>query len=86
LVRGVIKDIGYTSAAYGFDYETCAVMTTIDKQSPDIATSGGSKTARAIRDDVRLCLEGNSRDDAVADRVVAQARLTRKLGEYAPRG
>ncbi len=37
LVRGVIKDIGYTNAAYGFDYETCAVMTTIDKQSPDIA-------------------------------------------------
>jgi S-adenosylmethionine synthetase len=37
LVRSVIKDIGYTNAAYGFDYETCAVMTTIDKQSPDIA-------------------------------------------------
>ncbi len=37
LVRGVIKDIGYTNAAYGFDYETCAVITTIDKQSPDIA-------------------------------------------------
>ncbi len=37
LVRSVIKDIGYTNAAFGFDYETCAVMTTIDKQSPDIA-------------------------------------------------
>ena len=37
LARNVIKDIGYTSAHYGFDYETCAVMTTIDQQSPDIA-------------------------------------------------
>jgi S-adenosylmethionine synthetase len=37
LVRGVVKSIGYTDAAYGFDYETCAVITTIDRQSPDIA-------------------------------------------------
>ncbi len=37
LVRSVIKEIGYTNAAFGFDYETCAVMTTIDKQSPDIS-------------------------------------------------
>ena len=37
IARNVIKDIGYTSAHYGFDYETCAVMTTIDQQSADIA-------------------------------------------------
>jgi S-adenosylmethionine synthetase len=37
LVRGVVKSIGYTDAAYGFDWETCAVITTIDRQSPDIA-------------------------------------------------
>jgi len=37
LVRGVIKDIGYTDAGFGFDYETCAVLTSIDRQSPDIA-------------------------------------------------
>lgn len=37
IARKVIKEIGYTSARYGFDYETCAVMTTIDQQSPDIA-------------------------------------------------
>ena len=37
IVRGVIKDIGYTDARYGFDYLTCAVLTTIDQQSPDIA-------------------------------------------------
>jgi S-adenosylmethionine synthetase len=37
LVREVIGEIGYDSAEYGFDSHTCAVMTTIDNQSPDIA-------------------------------------------------
>src|SRR5258708_10385339 len=37
LVRSIIKDIGYTDAAFGFDYETCAVVTSIDAQSGDIA-------------------------------------------------
>jgi S-adenosylmethionine synthetase len=37
LVRSIIKDIGYTDAAFGFDYETCAVLTSIDAQSGDIA-------------------------------------------------
>ncbi|MCK5739233.1 methionine adenosyltransferase [bacterium] len=37
LVRNIIKDIGYTDAEMGYDYKTCAVLTTIDQQSPDIA-------------------------------------------------
>lgn len=37
VARQVIKDIGYVSADFGFDYETCAVLTTINQQSPDIA-------------------------------------------------
>lgn len=37
IVRDTIRDIGYTDAAYGFDYETCAVLTSIDEQSQDIA-------------------------------------------------
>ncbi len=37
LVREVITDIGYTKSDYGFDGNTCAVMTAIDEQSPDIA-------------------------------------------------
>ncbi|MBU0567366.1 methionine adenosyltransferase [bacterium] len=37
VVRQMIKEIGYVDAAYGFDYETCGVITSIDEQSPDIA-------------------------------------------------
>jgi len=37
LARSVIRDIGYTDAAYGFDAETCGVLNTIQSQSPDIA-------------------------------------------------
>lgn len=37
IVRNTIRDIGYTSADYGFDAETCGVVTVIDEQSADIA-------------------------------------------------
>ncbi|NWF97700.1 MAG: methionine adenosyltransferase [Nitrospirae bacterium] len=37
IVRKTIRDIGYTRAKYGFDYETCAVITSVHGQSPDIA-------------------------------------------------
>lgn len=37
ITREVIKDIGYNHADYGFDYESCAVLNAIGKQSPDIA-------------------------------------------------
>jgi S-adenosylmethionine synthetase len=37
LVRSTIAEIGYTRAKYGFDCDTCAVLTAIDEQSPDIA-------------------------------------------------
>ncbi|MBO6231561.1 MAG: methionine adenosyltransferase [Ruminiclostridium sp.] len=37
IVRETVREIGYDNAEYGFDCNTCAVMTTLDKQSPDIA-------------------------------------------------
>lgn len=37
VVRETIKEIGYTRAKYGYDYETMAILTAIDEQSPDIA-------------------------------------------------
>ncbi|MBR5441742.1 MAG: methionine adenosyltransferase [Clostridia bacterium] len=37
IVRGVVNDIGFNNPEYGFDGNSCAVFTTLDKQSPDIA-------------------------------------------------
>lgn len=37
IVRNTIKEIGYDRAKYGFDAETCAIMVSLDKQSPDIS-------------------------------------------------
>lgn len=37
IVRETIKDIGYCDSSMGFDYQTCAVLTSLDKQSPDIS-------------------------------------------------
>ncbi len=50
IVRETIRDIGYTRAKYGFDYETCAVITSIHEQSSDIAMGVDPALARgAIR-------------------------------------
>ena len=56
LVRETIRQIGYTRAKFGFDSETCGVITAIDTQSPDIAM-GVDTAAPAIRDDVRVCMQ-----------------------------
>jgi S-adenosylmethionine synthetase len=48
ITRDVIRDIGYTRGAYGFDADTCGVVTSIKEQSPDIA--GGVDKALEVRD------------------------------------
>lgn len=48
LVRDTLRQIGYTRAKYGFDADTCAVLTAIDEQSPDIAL--GVDTAMEARE------------------------------------
>ena len=57
IVRRTVQRIGYTDPAYGFDYRSCAVMTAIDEQSPDIAMGvnksfehleGGAEVAETI--------------------------------------
>jgi len=37
IIRETIKDIGYTDSSMGFDYKTCAVLTAVERQSPDIS-------------------------------------------------
>lgn len=51
IVRGVIKDVGYNDSSLGFDYKTCAVLSSIDEQSPDIAMG------------VNYATDGDGKDD-----------------------
>ncbi|MEW4372158.1 methionine adenosyltransferase [Paenibacillus kandeliae] len=55
IVRNTIKEIGYTRAKYGFDYNTCAVLTSLNEQSADIAQ--GVNSALETRDPEQLKLE-----------------------------
>jgi S-adenosylmethionine synthetase len=66
IVRNTIKEIGYNGSEMGFDYETCAVLVSIDRQSPghlpgghrgggDVQGAGGRRPGP----DVRLCLQRN---------------------------
>ncbi len=50
VVRETVKDIGYTRAKYGYDFQTMAILTAIDEQSPDIAQ--GVDCALEDRDDL----------------------------------
>ena len=57
LVRETIKDIGYDNASYGFDCNTCAVLTSIDEQSSDIALGVNQaleKKKNKIQDDLSI--------------------------------
>src|SRR5262245_26917415 len=47
IVRATVEDIGYTDASYGFDCRTCAVLASIDRQSPDIAMGVDSSRQKA---------------------------------------
>ena len=51
IVRDTVREIGYTRGKYGFDAETCAVITAIDEQSTDIAM--GVDKALEAKDEVK---------------------------------
>ena len=53
IVRNTIKDIGYTRAKYGFDYQTCAVLTAISEQSVDIALGVDASMEKKAGGDTR---------------------------------
>ena len=56
VVRDTVREIGYTRAKYGFDADTCAVITTIDEQSPDIA-QGVNKALEARAGEINNSVE-----------------------------
>ena len=64
IARGVIRDIGYDRAKYGFDCDTCGVITNIDEQSPDIAM-GVDKALEAKEGEMTDELDGGAGDQGM---------------------
>jgi S-adenosylmethionine synthetase len=81
IVRDTILEIGYTRAKYGFDGETCAVLSSIDEQSPDIAL--GVDKAREIKDGEEL-EENELSKVGAGDQGMMFGYATNETPEYMP--
>jgi S-adenosylmethionine synthetase len=79
IVRSTIKDIGYTRAKYGFDYETCAILSSIDRQSPDIAM--GVDTGGAGDQGLMFGFACDETAELMPLPIMLAHKLTRKLAE-----
>jgi S-adenosylmethionine synthetase len=79
IVRQTIKEIGYTRAKYGFDYETCGVITSVHSQSPDIAM--GVDTGGAGDQGLMFGYACDETPELMPMTIMLAHKLTRKLAE-----
>src|SRR3954468_19265968 len=79
IVRGVIRDVGYTRSDYGFDCDTCAVISSIKRQPPDIAR--GVDTGGAGDQGLMFGFACDETDELMPMPIQLAHRLTQRLAE-----
>ena len=84
IVRGIIRDVGYTRAKYGFDADTCAIISSLKRQSPDIAM--GVDTGGAGDQGLMFGFACDETDELMPMPIVLAHRLTRRLAEVRKSG
>ncbi len=84
IVRGTLRRIGYTNAAHGIDAATCAVLTSLDRQSPDIAM--GVDTGGAGDQGMMFGYASDETEELMPAPIVFAHRLTRRLAEVRKSG
>ncbi len=84
IARETVRQVGYTNAAFGFDCNTCAVMTSLDRQSPDIAQ--GVDTGGAGDQGLMFGYACTETPELMPMSIQLAHRLTRRLSEVRKNG
>ena len=84
IVRAAIRDVGYIRAKYGFDADTCAVISSLKRQSPDIAL--GVDTGGAGDQGLMFGFACDETDELMPMPIILAHRLTRRLAEVRKSG